>query len=39
MENKTKITEECTIRNSLDKVWKYWTTSEQIMLWGNASKD
>lgn len=39
MENKTKITVECTIKSSIDKVWNYWTTPEQIMLWNNASDD
>lgn len=39
MENKTKITVECTIKSSIDKVWNYWTTPEQIMLWNHASDD
>ncbi|MFY8181384.1 MAG: SRPBCC family protein [Flavobacterium sp.] len=39
MGSKTKITVECTIKSSLDKVWKYWTTPEQIMLWNHASDD
>lgn len=39
MENKTKITVECTIKSSLEKVWKYWTSPEQIMLWNHASDD
>ncbi|WP_396143205.1 SRPBCC family protein [Flavobacterium sp.] len=39
MENKTKITVECTFKSSLDKVWNYWTTPEQIMLWNHASDD
>lgn len=39
MEIKTKITVECTIKSTLDKVWNYWTTPEQIMQWNNASDD
>lgn len=39
MEIKTKITVECTIKSTLDKVWNYWTTPEKIMLWNNASED
>jgi len=39
MESKTKITVECTIKSSLDKVWKYWTIPEQIILWNHASDD
>lgn len=39
MENKTKITVECTIKSSLEKVWKYWTSPEQIMQWNHASDD
>ena len=39
MESQTKITVECTIKSSLDKVWKYWTIPEQIILWNHASDD
>lgn len=39
MENKTKITVECTIKSSLDKVWEFWTTPEHIMQWNHASDD
>jgi len=39
MENKTKITVECTIKSSLDKVWNYWTSPEKIRLWNYASED
>ena len=39
MESKTKITVECTIKSSLDKVWKYSTIPEQIILWNHASDD
>jgi uncharacterized protein YndB with AHSA1/START domain len=39
MENKTKITVECTIKSSLDKVWDFWTTPEHIMRWNHASDD
>jgi uncharacterized protein YndB with AHSA1/START domain len=39
MENKTKITVECTIKSSLDKVWDFWTIPEHIMQWNHASDD
>lgn len=39
MEKKTKITVECTIKSSLDKVWDFWTTPEHIMRWNHASDD
>lgn len=39
MENKTKITVECTIKSSLNKVWGFWTTPEHVMQWNHASDD
>ena len=39
MENKTKITVECTIISSIEKVWDYWITPQHIEQWNNASDD
>ena len=34
-----KITIEATINAPIEKVWKLWTTPEDIMQWNNASDD
>jgi len=39
MENKTKITVECTVNSSIEKVWNYWTTPKHIEQWNYASED
>jgi uncharacterized protein YndB with AHSA1/START domain len=39
MENKTKITVECTINETIEKVWNYWTAPKHIEQWNNASDD
>lgn len=39
MENKTKITVECSVRGTIEKVWDYWTTPKHIEQWNNASDD
>ena len=39
MENKTKITVECSVKGTIEKVWSYWTTSKHIEQWNNASDD
>ena len=36
---KTKITVECTVNNSIENVWKSWTTPENIVEWNFASED
>ena len=36
---KTKITVECTINSTIEKVWKSWTTPEDIVKWNFASED
>jgi uncharacterized protein YndB with AHSA1/START domain len=36
---KTKITVSATINAPVEKVWKLWTTPEDIMQWNNASED
>lgn len=38
-ENKTPITIEATINVPIEKVWKCWTSPEDIMKWCNASDD
>lgn len=38
-ENKTPITVEATINAPIEKVWKCWTSPEDIMQWCNASDD
>jgi len=38
-ENKTPITVEATINAPIEKVWKCWTSPEDIMKWCNASND
>ncbi len=35
----TTITVETTINAPIEKVWKTWTTPEDIMQWNNASDD
>jgi uncharacterized protein YndB with AHSA1/START domain len=37
--DKNSITVEATIDASLTKVWKCWTTPEDIVQWNNASDD
>lgn len=37
--NSTKITVETTVNISAEKVWEYWTESEHIKRWNNASDD
>ena len=39
MEYKTKITVECTVKASIEKVWNYWTSPQHIMHWNNANDD
>lgn len=39
MGNKTKITVECIVNSSLEKVWDYWTTPKYIEQWNIASPD
>jgi uncharacterized protein YndB with AHSA1/START domain len=36
---KTKITVQATINAPVEKVWKYWTTPDDIIKWNNASSD
>jgi uncharacterized protein YndB with AHSA1/START domain len=35
----TQITIQATIQAPIDKVWKCWTTPEDIVKWNNASDD
>ena len=37
--NKTPITLEASINAPIEKVWKCWTSPEDIMKWCNASND
>jgi uncharacterized protein YndB with AHSA1/START domain len=37
--NNTKISVETTVNAPVEKVWKYWTESEHIKRWNNASDD
>lgn len=37
--SKQKITIEATINQSIEKVWKAWTTPADIMIWNTASED
>lgn len=37
--NKTKITVEAIVNAPVDKVWKLWTTPEDIIKWNSASDD
>ena len=39
MENKNSITVETTIKAPVHKVWKCWTTPEDITQWNSASDD
>lgn len=39
MTSKQKITVEVTVNQTMDKVWKMWTTPEDIIKWNNASDD
>ena len=36
---KTSITVEATVKAPVEKVWKCWTTPEDIKKWNNASAD
>ena len=36
---KTNITISATVNAPMEKVWKLWTTPEDIMKWNNASDD
>jgi len=36
---KTKITVQAIINAPVEKVWKYWTTPDDIIKWNNASPD
>lgn len=36
---KTKVTVSATINAPVEKVWKLWTTPENIMEWNSASPD
>ncbi len=38
-ETKTTVTVEATINAPAEKVWKLWTTPEDICQWNNASDD
>lgn len=37
--DKTKITVESKINAPVEKVWKAWTTPDDVMKWNNASDD
>lgn len=37
--NKTKVTVEATIKVPVEKVWKLWSTPEDIKKWNSASDD
>lgn len=39
MGDKTKITVECIINSTIEKVWNYWTTPKHIEQWNHASDD
>ena len=39
MTTKQKITVEVTVSQTMDKVWKMWTTPADITRWNNASDD
>ncbi|HXR83394.1 MAG TPA: SRPBCC family protein [Hanamia sp.] len=40
MESTNKsITVSTIVKTSIEKVWKYWTTPEDIMQWNSASED
>jgi uncharacterized protein YndB with AHSA1/START domain len=40
MENQGKmITNEATVKASIEKVWQCWTVPEHITKWNNASDD
>jgi uncharacterized protein YndB with AHSA1/START domain len=39
MEAKTTITIEATVKAPVEKVWKTWSTPEDITQWNNASDD
>ena len=36
---KTMITVETTVNTPVEKVWKFWTGTEHIIKWNNASDD
>ncbi|HSH65640.1 MAG TPA: SRPBCC family protein [Bacteroidia bacterium] len=38
-QSKVKITVECTVNAPIEKVWKLWTSPEDIKKWCNASDD
>jgi uncharacterized protein YndB with AHSA1/START domain len=39
MTNQSPITIETTVNAPIEKVWRYWTASEHIKQWNNASDD
>ncbi|MDE3183499.1 MAG: SRPBCC family protein [Bacteroidota bacterium] len=39
MELKNSITVETTVKAPVEKVWKTWSTPEDILQWNNASDD
>ncbi|HSN08909.1 MAG TPA: SRPBCC family protein [Hanamia sp.] len=39
MEVKNTITIETTVKAPVEKVWKYWSTPEDIIQWNSASDD
>ncbi len=39
METKKTITVETTVKAPVEKVWKTWSTPEDIIQWNNASDD
>lgn len=36
---KTIITVEATVNATINRIWKFWTSPEHIILWNNASED
>lgn len=39
MDTDKRITVQATVNASVEKVWKCWTTPEDIIRWNNASED
>jgi len=39
METKPKITVECIVTSTIEKIWEYWTTPKHIEQWNTASED
>jgi uncharacterized protein YndB with AHSA1/START domain len=37
--NKAKITVQVTVKATIEKVWKVWTSPSDILYWNNASDD